>query len=91
MGLVEITIVMGSPTSMRCRTKMPRLALRIGSSSELSTLAVKKSGANGGVTRSSLYLPRFGETIGPTPSALDLAYVKLSCEKSIWAGLKAEV
>ena len=70
---------------------MPRLALRIGSSSELSTLAVKKSGANGGVTRSSLYLPRFGETIGPTPSALDLAYVKLSCEKSIWAGLKAEV
>jgi hypothetical protein len=52
---------------------MPRLALRIGSSSELSTLAVKKSGANGGVTRSSLYLPRSGETVGPTPSAFDLA------------------
>lgn len=73
LGLVEITIVMGSPTSMRCMTKMPRLALRIGSSSELSTLAVKKSGANGGVTRSSLYLPRSGETVGPTPSAFDLA------------------
>ena len=78
LGLVEITIVMGNPTSMRCRTKMLRLALRIGSSSELSILAVKKSGANGGVTRSSLYLPRSGATIGPTPSAFDLAYVKLS-------------
>ena len=41
LGLVEITIVMGNPMSMRCRTKMPRLALRIGSSSELSILAVK--------------------------------------------------
>ena len=78
LGLVEITIVMGNPTSTRCRTKMLRLALRIGSSSELSILAVKKSGANGGVTRSSLYLPRSGATIGPTPSAFDLAYVKLS-------------
>ena len=57
LGLVEITIVIGVPTSMRCRRKISRLVLRIGSTSELSILAAKKSGAKSGVTRSSLYLP----------------------------------
>ena len=36
---------------------MLRLVLRRGSTSALSDLGVKNSGANTGVTRSSLYLP----------------------------------
>lgn len=57
LGLVEITITIGVPMSIRCRRKMLRLVLRRGSTSALSDLGVKNSGANTGVTRSSLYLP----------------------------------
>ena len=78
MGFVDTTITIGISTSMRWVMKMLRLVLRIGSTSALSALVLKKSGAYGGVTRSSLYLPRSNETVGPTPSAFALEYVKLS-------------
>ena len=71
-GLVEINITIGmSVASLRCRRKTLRLVLRIGTTRELSALALKKSGANGSVTRSSLYLPRSSVGSGlssPEPS-----------------------
>ena len=58
LGFVEVTTVRGMLTSMRCKAKMLRMVLRIGSTCELSVLVSKKSGAKVAVTSSSLYLLR---------------------------------
>ena len=56
-----------------------RLVLRIGTTRELSALALKKSGANGSVTRSSLYLPR--SSVGSGLSSPEPSYARYTAGK----------